>query len=269
MSERSKFHMQLEYHQVSLARMREFLTRYEYPTTAVNVVMDTEAKQLMDKNKKVIESLLKIIILCGKQGLPLGGHRDDCVDFEHGNADSNQGNFIELVHFRAETDEVLGNHLKNAPRNALYTSKAIQNSLIDVVRQRILQDIISEVKQAQYYTIIADEVTDLSNKEQLSLTLRYVMNGRVKEVFVDFIFVERITGEVLHRQSCNGLQHGMYLIVIFVANVMTERQTWQAHGLDVWQSFSKKLQKLSIFIVLHTVSTWQLFQNVVLQLSKM
>lgn len=92
---------------------------------------------------------------------------------------------------------MLANHLINAPRNALYTSKTIQNSLIEVIRQCILQDIIFEVKQAQYYTIIADEVTDLSNKEQLSLALRYVMNGRVKEVLVDFIFVERITGEVL------------------------------------------------------------------------
>lgn len=49
MSERFKSHMQLEYHQVSLARMREFLMRYEHPTTALNVVMDTEAKQLMEK----------------------------------------------------------------------------------------------------------------------------------------------------------------------------------------------------------------------------
>lgn len=34
------------------------------------------------------------------------------------------------------------------------------------------------------------------NKEQLSLALRYVLGGKVKEVFVDLIFVERIT-EVL------------------------------------------------------------------------
>ena len=206
MSERSKYHMRLEYHLDSLARMREFLSRYEDPTTAVNVVMNTAAKQLMEKNKKVIESLLKIVMLCGKQGLPLRGHRDDGVNFEHVSADSNQGNFLELVHFRSETDEVLASHLKHAPRNALYTSKTIQNSLIEVVRQCMLKDIISEVKKARYYTIIADEVTDLSNKEQLSLALRYVLNGSVKEVFVDFIFVERITGEVLAQAMLQWLE---------------------------------------------------------------
>ena len=273
MSERSKFHMQLDYHQLSLVRMREFLSRYEHPATAVNVVMDTAAKQLMENNQKVIESLLKIVMLCGKQGLPLRGHHDDGVDFEHGSADSNQGNFIELVHFRAQTDEVLANHLKNAPRNALYTSKTIQNSLIEVVRQCILQDIISEVKQAHYYTIIADDVTDLSNKEQLSLALRYVLNGIMKEVFVDFIFVERITGEVLAQAILQWLASwNLPYCDIRGQCYMMEHQIWQVHGQVVWQSFSKKLQKLqklSISIVLHTVSTWQLFQHVVSQLSKM
>ncbi len=197
MSERSKSHMQLEYHLTSMIQMREFLSGYEHPTNSVDIIIDTAAKQLIERNKKVIVSLLKIVMLCVKQGLPLRGHRDDRVEFDQESVSSNLGNYIELVRFRAETDDVLADHLKNAPRNALYTSKTIQNSLIEVVRQRILRDIISEVCQAKYYTIIADKVTDLSNKEQLSLTLRYVLNGRVKEVFVDFIFVERITGEVL------------------------------------------------------------------------
>lgn len=50
-------------------------------------------------------------------------HRDDSIDFENGSADLNQGNYIDPVRFRAETDEVLADHLKNAPRNALYTIK--------------------------------------------------------------------------------------------------------------------------------------------------
>ena len=48
-----------------------------------------------------------------------------------------------------------------------------------------------------FYSIIADEVTDIANREQLSLVLRYVINGKVKEVFTDFLELERITGEAL------------------------------------------------------------------------
>ena len=44
----------------------------------------------------------------------------------------------------------------------------------------------SEVKEAKFYSIIADEVTDVSNKEELSLVVRYLHKGNVKEVFVDF-----------------------------------------------------------------------------------
>ena len=84
MSERSKAHMQLEYHQTCATRMSEFVSRYKHPSTAVNIILDTAAKRLTDKNKRVIESLLKIIMLCGKQGLPLRGHRDDRIDFGQG-----------------------------------------------------------------------------------------------------------------------------------------------------------------------------------------
>ena len=66
-----------------------------------------------------------------------------------------------------------------------------------VVGQSIQLDIISEVQSAQFYSIIADEVTDVANKEELSLVLRYPFNDEIKEVFVDFLQVERITDELL------------------------------------------------------------------------
>ena len=86
---------------------------------------------------------------CEKQGLALRGHREDHFDLEQGDESINQGNFIELVRFGAETDQVLADHLSNAPRNAKYTSKTIQNSLIDVVRNHILSDILAVVRRAK------------------------------------------------------------------------------------------------------------------------
>ena len=74
--------------------------------------------------------------------------------------------------------------------------KPIQNELVGVVGNSIRSDIIKEVKCAKYYSIIADELTD-SNKEVLSLVLRYVFNNEIRETFVDFLEVECITGKVL------------------------------------------------------------------------
>lgn len=176
--------------------MSEFLTCYEKPSQAIDVVMSRQVSQIMERNEKVLESLLKITIFCGKQGLALRGHRDDKIDWQASEV-GNQGNFAQLVHFRAETDKVLAEYLQGAPKNAQYTSKTIQNELVTVVGDRIRESIINEVKDAKFYSIIADEVTDVSNREELSLVVHYLYNKEVKEVFVDFIEVERITGKVL------------------------------------------------------------------------
>ena len=160
--------------------------------------------QIVERNTKVIESLFKIVIFCGKQGIAFRGHRDDKVDLTSIES-TNDGNFLQLVRFRAENDEILSDYLKRAPRNAKYTSKTIQNELVAIVGDQIQRSIVSEVKVARYYSVIADEVTDTSNHEELSLVLRYLYNGEIKEVFVEFIQVERITGKVLGESILNWL----------------------------------------------------------------
>ena len=68
---------------------------------------------------------------------------------------------------------------------------------MEVIGEYIRNKIIAEVKRAKFYSVIADEVTDTANKEELSISLRFVLDGTIKEVFVDFMEVERITGQVL------------------------------------------------------------------------
>ena len=113
-----------------------------------------------------------------------------------------------MVYFRAQTDVNLANHLKNARRNATYSSKTIQNELIQVVGNSIREKIINDIKAAKFFSILADEVTDCSNKEQLSLAVRFVdsVDCVIREEFLDFITVERITGEALASAILSRLQ---------------------------------------------------------------
>ena len=114
--------------------MCEFIACYKTPSMAIDAQMQTATQKQMEENQKVIESLFKVIILCGKQGLALRGHRDDQKEWQEDLVESkNEGNFIELVCFRAETDENLRKYLQNAPRNSIYTSKTIQNHLIEII----------------------------------------------------------------------------------------------------------------------------------------
>ena len=68
---------------------------------------------------------------------------------------------------------------------------------------------MSEALSAQFYLIIADEVTNVASQKQLLLCLHYVHNDCVQEVFVDFIEVERITGEALGIAILNRLAEWM------------------------------------------------------------
>ena len=77
---------------------------------------------------------------------------------------------------------------------------------MSVIGNSIQSDILHEVKRARFFLIIADEVTDVANREELSIAVRYVLNGEIKEVFVDFVEVDRITGEVLAQNILQWLR---------------------------------------------------------------
>ena len=82
----------------------------------------------------------------------------------------------------------------------------IRNQLIGtIIGNHIQSEIIQEIKKAKFYTILADELLDISNKEQFSISFRYVLDCNVKEVLADFAEVERITGKVLAETIMNSL----------------------------------------------------------------
>ena len=69
----------------------------------------------------------------------------------------------------------MAKHLDTAARNATYTSADVQNQLLAIIGDHIQGQILSRVAKAVFFTVIADEVTDISNKEQLSIVLRYIL----------------------------------------------------------------------------------------------
>ncbi len=198
-----RHHEQLAYHQSSMTRMTAFKESCLNPTHNIAAMLNTASEQQLSRNTKVLKLLLKCVAFCGKQGISFRGHRDDST----APGSANTGNFIQLVQFRAENDDVLRTYLETAPRNALYTSKTIQNKMISVIASAILDNLIQEIKDAKYFSILADEVTDCSNLEQVSFVIRFVDSGKqIKEEFVGFITVERITGEALATALLSWLQ---------------------------------------------------------------
>ena len=152
-----------------------------------------ENRLISQRNKHVIENQQKLrpiaetIIFCGRQAIALRGHRDDAASI-HNDPTTNHGNLSALLQFRIESgDEVLKKHLETASKNELYIIKTIQNEMIttsgDIIRNKILHN----VRQACFFSIIADEATDVANVEQLSISVRFVDGETVCKKFLAFL----------------------------------------------------------------------------------
>lgn len=159
---------------------------------------------LIEKNRCILRSIIEVILLCGKQNLPLRGHTED------------ESTFMALVNFRAQTDPVLALHLQEAPQRARYLSPKIQNQIIEILGQQISDDIVRKCNKAECFSLLADEATDAATKEQISICIRFLDNSSdkcmLREEFLAFTEAEGLKGEILANTFLDCLrQHGVDL----------------------------------------------------------
>ncbi len=55
-----------------------------------------------------------------------------------------------------------------------YTSGYMQNEMIKVMALQVLQEVASSIHSASFVTLMVDETTDASNREQVVLCIRWV-----------------------------------------------------------------------------------------------
>ena len=86
----------------------------------------------------------------------------------------NRGNFLEILNLIADHDPIVKRRITHGPKNATYTSPQIQNALLTIMASLVKDQICNAIKQAGFYSILADESKDCSKTEQLAIVLRYV-----------------------------------------------------------------------------------------------
>ena len=106
-----------------------------------------------------------------KQGQPL-----------RGDGKEEYSNFNQLLLLRGKDNPNI--HEWCQRKNDTYTSKEIQNEIIKLMSLKLLRKISSDVQQSAFYTVMADETTDASNKEQLVIVFRWVDNDLT--IYEDF-----------------------------------------------------------------------------------
>ena len=79
-----------------------------------------------------------------------------------------------------------------------YTRPQIQNEVLKLLYLQVLQRISSDIQHAKYYSLMADEVTDSSNKEQFVVCIRWIDEDlQAHEDFVGIHHVDTIEANTL------------------------------------------------------------------------
>ncbi|XP_022169095.1 52 kDa repressor of the inhibitor of the protein kinase-like, partial [Myzus persicae] len=178
------------YHKYALQRADQFKSTILNPKKNILNLVNADRLKKITENRERLKPIIQSIMFLGKQNIPLRGHRDDGALFANDNHHKmkNEGNFRELLRYRVKSgDKILEQHLLTTHSKATYINSNVQNQLIDCFKEEIQSEIIKEIKENRFYSIMFDETTDLSHVSQMSLVLRYVVNDKIKENFIEFI----------------------------------------------------------------------------------
>ncbi|XP_005109313.1 uncharacterized protein LOC101850037 [Aplysia californica] len=134
------------------------------------------------KNRHVLCNVIECILFCGTHGLDLYGH-------EEGDLSGNRGIFLDLLHRDANTDRILSDHLQSATV-ATYTSKIIQNELLDCIFKIYHEELNKDIHSAKFLSVQVDEATDVGHFSQFAIILRYIKDGKPVERFLKFFEAE-------------------------------------------------------------------------------
>ena len=123
-------HNSTKYHLLALSRVDALKSAIEKPGSAIGSLIRQTSSAEIVKNLFIIKSLTEAVLFCGKQCIALRGHRDDCTADVQGN----RGNFLALIDYAIRSgNTALRTHLKVAARNAIYMSKLLKTSLLNVL----------------------------------------------------------------------------------------------------------------------------------------
>jgi len=130
-------------------------------STDIKVIMNAQSSIKQEFHRNMLFKLLQAIIL-GKQGRPLRRHNESAEAF--------QGNLYQLLLLQAEECPNMISWLQQRD----YISPTIIDKIVKSMGQIILRGILNDIKSIQWLSIIADEATDISGTEQLSVSIWWV-----------------------------------------------------------------------------------------------
>ena len=134
--------------------------------------------------RSILTRIVSVLRFITERGLALRGS-DQTI------GSPNNGNYLGCLELLSEYDPFLSEHIRkhaNKGRgHTSYLSSTICDEFISIMSKRILNKIISEIKSAGHFSISVDSTPDVSNVDQLTCVIRYVLLCGPVERFVHFL----------------------------------------------------------------------------------
>ncbi|XP_042243422.1 uncharacterized protein LOC121880333 [Homarus americanus] len=126
----------------------------------------------------------------------------------------NQGNFLELVKMFAQYESVMNLHLDAVKKKKASQKRAQVSSLSNRTQSDIIKalgtynrkEIRKKIKEAEIYSILLDETTDISHQETVSFVVRFLHEMEIKEGLIQVCNIDSTTGQDLEYVVISLLQ---------------------------------------------------------------
>ncbi|KAL4100753.1 hypothetical protein QTP88_020785 [Uroleucon formosanum] len=143
-------HNNNKYHLNAVRAGKDFLKTYSCPKKQVINQISTQRLEQVKENRERLRPIIETLIFCGQQNIAIRGHRDDGklidIDNSESSPTSNEGNFRKLLRLRI---------------------RAGDNELLDCIGSVIKSQIVKNVQNSGYYSIMFDETSDISCVESI------------------------------------------------------------------------------------------------------
>ena len=140
------------------------------------------------RNRRMFLLILHNIRFLARQGLPLRGDGIEELN----------SNFVQLLRLQSEECKDINVNAWLEKRTNKYTSPEVQNECLQIMANHILREISKDIGDSSCFSIMADECTDCSNKEQFTINIRWIdQNLKEHEDFIGLYQVDSITADCL------------------------------------------------------------------------
>ena len=181
--------MVLRKHEQSSSHRQAVEVIITLPASTVHIGEQLSQQHVKEKelNRSMLIKIMSSIRFLARQGMAL-----------RGDSSEEDGNFFQMLRLKAEEDPRMHEWLRKKTNK--YTSHEIQNGILKVMAMQVIRKVASCLQSSPFITIMMDETTDVSNREQSTLVFRSVTdNFDVHEEFLGLYQVPSIDSLTLKK----------------------------------------------------------------------